>query len=394
MNEYLQKAKEVLTILKMNGYQAYLVGGFVRDYLLGIESGDIDITTSATPEEVIALFPKVKETGKKYGTVTVFMEDFTYEVTTFREDGIYKNNRHPESVRYSKEVKHDLERRDFTVNALIMDENDIVTDYHNGKDDLSNKTIRTINNPRDRFNEDALRILRAFRFVSKLGFEIEKNTLEAIKELKHLIDSISIERVMTELEKIFEGAYRTKAIQYMLESKVSEELFGIEKGLEALQTIDVKLDPLEAFIICFAKSEFSEKWRFSNKNFRIIEATLNLHDVTKDNEFNKFILFSNGLEICLRTNRINVLLGYHDQEEALRKMYQEMPVHDVCDLAYKGQHILEDTNLRQRSIIGLVIDELLYNVIMGILPNDYEVLKEFSLKKISQLQKEMGYGSE
>lgn len=389
MNNLLENAKVVIRRLKDSGYDAYIVGGYVRDHLLGIPSDDIDITTNATPNEVTNLFKKVKETGKKYGTVTVFIEENKYEVTTFRKDGIYKNNRHPEDVLYSKEITHDLSRRDFTVNALIMDEFEEVQDYHNGLDDLNKRIIKTINNPKERFTEDALRILRAFRFVSKLGFDIEQDTFEAIKELRHLIQNISIERVMVELEKIFKGPYRKKAVTYMVASEISKELYGIHEGLVALSDIEETVSPLEAFIICFIKGRYDDKWRFSNKNYRIIEQVINLHEVTKEDYFNKFIIFSNKLDICLLANRINVLLGYHNQEAAIKKMHEEMAVHDVCDLAYKGQHILEDTNLTQRSVIGLVIDELLFVVLMDILPNDYETLKGFALQKIEELQKEM-----
>ena len=390
MKLYLEYGKQIIKTLKQNGHSAYFVGGYVRDLQLGIESKDIDITTSATPDEVEVLFDKVVATGKKFGGVTVLLGEFKYEVTTYRLESNYENHRHPSDVRFSKHIEDDLKRRDFTINQLTMDENEEVFDHHLGLNDLHNKIIRTINNPVERFREDALRILRAIRFVSKLGFDLEENTFKAMTELSHLVRTVSIERLMVELDKIFNGDYQKKAIQYMIESGISKELYGLDKGLRVIAKLDDLVHPLEAFIICFIADEIEEVWRFSNNQIRLIQKVINLHEVTRDDQFNKFILFSNKLEPCLLTNRINVLLGYKDQEQFIMDMYNNMPVMDVCDLTFKGQDILQLTTLKSRSVIGLVIDDLLFNVIMGIMPNDYDVLKEFSLKRVKELQKEMG----
>ena len=390
MNEYLNMGKEIIRKLKSNGYEAYFVGGFVRDKILGIKSNDIDITSSATPSEVETLFDNVKNTGKNFGGVTVIIDKFKYEVTTFRLEGAYRNHRHPNEVVYSKNVKDDLQRRDFTINALIMDENEQIFDFFKGLEDIDKKIIKTINDPLERFDEDALRILRAFKFVSKLGFEIDKNTLEAIKTLKKLVKTVSIERVMIELDKIMQGDSQKLALSYLIESGVSEELYGLHKGLKYISKLEEHIYPIEMFIIAFILEDINDIWRFSNNNIRLIMQVINLHEVTKEDEFNKFILFSNKLDACLLTNHINVLLGFKDQKDAIMKMYDEMPVMDVCDLKFKGQNILALTTLKDRSTIGLVIDDLLFNVIMGIMPNEYNVLKEFSLKRIAELQKEMG----
>ncbi len=394
MNEYLQNAKEVIIKLKEAGYDAYMVGGFVRDHLLGIKSDDIDITTSATPLQVESLFEKVKQTGKKFGGVTVIIDSHKYEVTTFRLEGSYMNHRYPSEVSFSMKVEDDIKRRDFTINAFLMDEYEKVYDYHNGQDDLDKKIIRTINNPKERFTEDALRILRAFRFVSKLGFDIESSTLQAITDLKHLVKTITIERVMIEMDKIISGDFQKKALQYMLKTGVSKELFGLHNGIEIVADTKDFVYPLELFTIANVVGELDSNWRFSNNQQRVIERVSNLHEVTRDDEFNKFIIFSNKLDICLMTNKINVILGYKDQADFIVKMWNDMPVKDVCDLAFKGQDILQLTTLHNRRLIALVIDDLLFNVIMGIMPNEYEVLKDFSLQKIKELQKEMGETNE
>ena len=390
MDKYFKNGISVLKKLHEFGYEAFFVGGYVRDILLGIKSSDIDITTSALPEEVISVFDNVKETGKKYGSVTVFIDKYKYEVTTFRSDGEYSDNRHPENVEYTKSLESDLNRRDFTINAFVMDSDEIIHDFLNSKEDLDNRIIRTINDPSKRFEEDSLRILRAFRFVSKLGFDIETNTLEAIKELKHLVKNISVERVMVELDKIFRGKYRNKALKYIIDTGIDNELYDISEGLEFVSNLEIELEPIEVFIICFVFSNISDEWKFSNKQYRLIDQILLLQEVTKEDIFNKFIVYVNGLEACLLCNKINVILGYNDQEELIRKLESELPIKDVCDLKFKGQDILWLTTLKKKSVIGKVVDDLKYNVIMGYMPNDYDILKEYALKKVDQLQKEMG----
>lgn len=390
MDKYFKNGIDVLNKLHESGYEAFFVGGYVRDMLLGLESTDIDITTNALPNEVIDVFKHVKETGKKYGSVTVLLNEFKYEVTTFRSDGNYLDNRHPENVEYTTNLKSDLERRDFTVNALVMDSNEKIYDYYNSKEDLNNKIIKTINDPYKRFEEDSLRILRAFRFVSKLGFEIEDNTFNAIKASASLIKNVSIERVMVELDKIFKGKYRNKALKYMIKSGIDKELYGIEEGLNFISDLNIELAPIEVFIICFIFNDIDDKWKFSNKHYRLIDQILLLQEVTKEDVYNRFIVYVNGLEACLLSNRINVILGYKDQEELIRKLENELPIKDVCDLEFKGQDILWLTTLKKKSVIGKVVDDLKYNVIMGYMPNNYDVLKEYALKKVDELQKEMG----
>ena len=394
MDKYFKKGIQVLKKLHEAGYEAFFVGGYVRDMLLGIKSTDIDITTSALPEEVIDIFDQVKETGKKYGSVTVIIDEFKYEVTTFRSDGEYNDNRRPESVEYTKNLKSDLNRRDFTINALVMDSKEIIYDNFNSKEDLEKRIIRTINDPFKRFEEDSLRILRAFRFVSKIGFDIEEKTLEAMKELASSVKNISIERVMVELNKIFRGKYRNKALKYMKETGVDKELYGISEGLEFVSKLNIELEPIEVFIICFIFSDINETWKFSNKHYRLIDQILTLQEVIKEDVFNKFIVYVNGLEACLLCNKINVILGYKDQEVLIRKLESELPIKDVCDLKFKGQDILWLTSLKKKSVIGMVVDDLKYNVIMGYMPNDYDILKEYALKKVDELQKEMGDNNE
>lgn len=194
--------KKILNTLKENGYEAYIVGGCVRDSILKKDPNDWDITTNAKPEEVIKLFDKVILTGIKHGTVTIVINKQSYEVTTYRTDGEYEDNRRPKEVKFVRDLKEDLARRDFTINAMAYNEEDGLVDYFDGINDLNNKIIRTVGDAKKRFSEDALRMLRAIRFSSQLDFTIDKNILLAIKELKNNINNISKERIREEFNKI------------------------------------------------------------------------------------------------------------------------------------------------------------------------------------------------
>lgn len=203
-----------LNALEEKGYEAYLVGGSVRDYLMHRPLGDIDITTNATPEEVRGVFGNLRviDTGIKHGTVTVLMDGEGVEITTYRCDGTYSDNRRPDSVSFSKSFSDDVLRRDFTVNGIGISKNGEIRDEVGGKADIERKIIRAIGVPQERFTEDALRILRAIRFSSVLGFEIEENTENALREKKELLNNISAERKREELLKLVNGKNAEKVL--------------------------------------------------------------------------------------------------------------------------------------------------------------------------------------
>lgn len=195
------EVNKIISILEENGFEAYAVGGCVRDSVIGREANDWDITTSAKPMQVKELFKRTIDTGIEHGTVTVRMHGKSYEVTTYRIDGKYSDSRHPESVEYTASLKEDLLRRDFTVNAMAYNPNRGLIDVFGGMDDIQNRVIRCVGDAGQRFGEDALRMLRAIRFSAQLGFSIEGKTYHAIEELHQNIANISVERIRVELEK-------------------------------------------------------------------------------------------------------------------------------------------------------------------------------------------------
>ncbi|HNZ95421.1 MAG TPA: polynucleotide adenylyltransferase, partial [Sphaerochaeta sp.] len=189
------RIKRFASVFRDNGYSLFVVGGAVRDFLLGLGNSDLDFTTDARPEEVIALFRTVIPTGIAHGTVTVIFEGEHYEVTTFRSEGEYKDGRRPSSVTFIPSLEEDLKRRDFTINAFAASAiTGKIIDNHNGEQDLKDGTIRAIGNPYERFDEDALRIMRAARISGKLNFTIEDQTFNAMGALKENLRLVSVER--------------------------------------------------------------------------------------------------------------------------------------------------------------------------------------------------------
>lgn len=197
-----EKVKRIIDTLQEHGYEAYAVGGCVRDSILGRVPDDWDITTSATPLETKALFARTFDTGIEHGTVTVLLDKDAFEVTTYRVDGKYEDSRHPSEVTFTRNLREDLLRRDFTINAMAYNDKEGLVDIFGGMDDIQTGTIRCVGNASERFGEDALRILRAVRFAAQLGFSIDEDTKKGIVELAPTLENISAERIQVELNKM------------------------------------------------------------------------------------------------------------------------------------------------------------------------------------------------
>ncbi|MCI5862622.1 MAG: CCA tRNA nucleotidyltransferase [Lachnospiraceae bacterium] len=234
------EVKFIISELENHDYEAFAVGGCIRDSLLGRTPDDWDITTSATPEEVKEIFQRTVDTGIKHGTVTVLIGKKAFEVTTYRIDGAYTDGRHPESVRYSKYLKEDLRRRDFTINAFAYNDECGLRDEFLGFRDLEWKIIRAVGNPEDRFSEDALRMMRAIRFAAQLGFNIELNTYNAIIKMAPNIKKVSAERIQVELTKTLMSDHPEVTAEYAktgLFVEILPVLYDILSGISAQKTL-------------------------------------------------------------------------------------------------------------------------------------------------------------
>ena len=245
MKEPFLSAVPVLEKLESVGFEAYFVGGSVRDFLLEKEINDVDIATSATPEEVKQLFSKTIDIGIEHGTVLVLYQNKSYEITTFRTEAEYKDYRRPKEVSFIRNLREDLQRRDFTMNAIAMNKDGNIIDPFHGQESIRNKIIQTVGKAEDRFQEDALRMMRAVRFVSQLSFRIEKETLNALIDLVHLLEHIAVERKQAEFDKLLFGDNRKQALQLTLQTNIYSYLPGLsdkEDGLKLM--LEYSLDRL------------------------------------------------------------------------------------------------------------------------------------------------------
>ena len=240
--EMPSEVKFIISELESHEYEAFAVGGCIRDSLLGRTPNDWDITTSAKPEEVKEIFHRTVDTGIKHGTVTVLIGKKSFEITTYRVDGAYTDGRHPESVRYSKYLKEDLRRRDFTINAFAYNDEVGLRDEFYGFRDMEWKIIRAVGNAEDRFSEDALRMMRAIRFAAQLGFNIELNTYNAIIKLAPNIKKVSVERIQVELTKTLMSDHPEVTIEYAktgLFVEILPVLYDTLSGISAQKTLEL-----------------------------------------------------------------------------------------------------------------------------------------------------------
>ncbi|MDD4193912.1 MAG: CCA tRNA nucleotidyltransferase [Acholeplasmataceae bacterium] len=372
----LKGAKRVIQDLKRQGYEAYIVGGAVRDYILRQPLTDVDITTNAKPFQVAKLF-KTKPTGLKYGTVTVFMGTETYEVTTYRIDGEYVDGRHPEEVTYSESVVMDVARRDFTINGLLMTESDEIIDHVDGRKDIESKLIKTIGNPNDRFDEDALRMMRAFYFQSKLGFQIDRETREAISNLKDRLKDVSMERILAEMIKILQGKYLKMAFQSMITTGVSKVLPGLHQGIEYTLTLD-ELPFVDVFFtLAFTlNGHVPSEWTFSNKHRHRYEIASKL--AIENKEIDAMMLYTYGIDLCLLANRVTYMLKRSKNKKVeIETLYQNLPIQSDLDLKLRATEIIKIANRKAGAWVKEIQTKMVVEVINRRLENNREALIEF-----------------
>lgn len=404
-------AELIISRLEEHGFEAYVVGGCVRDSIMGIPPHDWDICTSALPEQIIEVFSdlKVIPTGLKHGTVTVVLYGDEYEITTYRIDGEYSDNRHPEAVEFVKDLKLDLMRRDFTINALAYNHKSGIIDYFNGVEDIHNKVIRCVGNPNDRFSEDALRIMRAIRFATRFGFEIEQETRKSLFTHQAFLHNISAERINSELTKTlqhitFETNVGLLVDMMTLLTEVVPEFGGCDiqkisvRLLRSISDIEVRL----ALLFDFDNSDLENvlyRLRFSNYLFKAVTTIVkygrrimndwNQLEIVKEsiscNEYDKTDYYEVRLlhDIGYKLSTWSILYTYsffdkddNDNQDILRALLLktircEIP-YRLADLKVKGNDLISiGYNGKE---IGNVLNTLLDMVMRQTVPNDRDKL--------------------
>lgn len=383
----------IISRLESHGYRADVVGGPVRDFLLGKTPSDYDITTSALPSEVKAVFSDIKtvDTGIKHGTVSLIIGGEQYEVTTYRVDGEYKDSRHPDSVTFTDRLELDLSRRDFTVNAMAYSPRWGLTDVFCGKCDLDGKIIRTVGEPELRFTEDALRILRGVRFASVLGFSVEEKTAEAIHTLAPSLKHVSAERIFVELKKLLGGisAYRTLTEFSDVIATVIPELSQLalpdeERFLSAdfytrmlsLFALSVKSHPDEAFSAAMQRLKSDNPTRTLGA---AVLSELSKHSLDTPASASRLLSIL-GERGALEYLKLETLLSRFGEKEAaiLSLAIEKKLPYRICDLRVGGEDIASLGLVGKE--IGRVLASLLEAVISGEIPNDKAALLEFAVK--------------
>ncbi|MBY7143509.1 CCA tRNA nucleotidyltransferase [Virgibacillus sp. NKC19-3] len=347
-----QLAKPVLDRIEEYNHQAFFVGGCVRDFLLKRPIGDIDIATSAQPECVQQIFEKVIPVGIKHGTVIVRHQHQSYEVTTFRIDGLYTDHRHPDSVKFIDKINEDLERRDFTINALAMNKNGRIIDLFNGKQDLQDKIIRTVGDGYERFTEDPLRIIRAVRFSSQLGFTIDNQTVDNMKQVKQGIESLAIERIANEITKLFAGDYLLNGLSYLKATEIYKHLPIMIEYPYIIHLLPRQLKPLYSFGEVIALFHITEPkvriitwisaWKCSNQTKQEANQLVDALYYYKNNGLDSWLVYQLSSEYYKGFIRLANI--FHPTNtiahQELVDIEQSLPIKSKRDLAIKGNDLL------------------------------------------------------
>ncbi len=374
MDQYLAAALKLINVIKSNGFEAYIVGGYVRDYILKNNPSDIDITTSALPEDIMSMYEKVFPTGIDFEGVTVKYESYLFEVTTYRKDVSYYDHRHPK-VAYASSLSEDLSRRDFTINAMCLDSNMQVIDMYNGINDINNKIIRTVGDPNTRFYEDALRMLRAFYFASKLDFNIESNTLSAIDNNALYLDSISGERIYAELKKMFNSKHTLKGLGYLAKSKLIDYLPSLKSATIMLDEKSERVSFIEYLALGFYLEGISKRYKLSREETKSIKAIITLID----SEFDNYTLFNYEYNDLVCANNLKRILNL-DYLSDFDKVYNSLPIKNKKELNLESTELIK-LGFKGKEI-GTMLDKLYRLVLDNKVNNNKEELLYIVMKEV------------
>ncbi len=360
MNE---TALKVLKKINSNGFLAYLVGGYPRDLYMGRESIDYDICTSATPMELKNIFGELILPTEQYGSVTLMIHNIRFEITTFRKDVKYLNNRKPVEIEYVNNLLEDLKRRDFTMNTMCIDKNGILIDLLNGKADINNHIIKTVGDADSKIYEDSLRILRAIRFATVLNFDLDAELKDAIINHKDLLKTLSYYRKKEELDKIFSCPNSAYGINLIKE-------LGLDKELE-LSNID-KIVKTTYLIGIWAQLDVLDKYTF-NKIER--DTIISINELMNKDILDYNNLYKYGLYISTIVSEIKGI-----DKKIINERYNSLYIYNKTDIKIEAKEICSLLNKKPGKYLKNIFDDIEYKLVNKILKNDKEELSEYILK--------------
>lgn len=360
----LDTALKVLKEITSHGYKAYLVGGYVRDYLLGIDSNDIDINTNATPKELKEIFEDGYLPRDDYGSVTIMKSGIRFEITTFRKEITYINNRKPVEIKYIDDLYEDLLRRDFTINTICMNKDGEIIDYLDGQSDLRKRVIRTIGDAKDKFSEDSLRILRAVRFATSLGFELDSQVKSAIVETKKKLANISYNRKKEELDKIFASSNCNEGISLLIE-------LGLDKELELYNLAEISYT--DSLIGIWAMLDVDDLYPFTNNEKELINS---IRECLKLNNLDPMALYKYGLYV---NSVVGDIKGIDKKD--ITYNYNNLVIQKRSDLEITSDDIMKCLNKGPGAYLKDIYSDLEREVLYRRVKNNKDILTNYIYSK-------------
>ena len=384
MKKQWQAASQVIEKIEMAGYEAVYVGGAVRDHLLSRPYNDVDVATSALPEEVKRIFDKTVDVGIEHGTILVLDTGEPIEVTTYRTESDYVDFRRPESVQFVRNLQEDLQRRDFTINALAMRRTGEIVDLYEGQHDLKQGVIRAVGIADERFTEDALRMLRAARFCAQLGFSIEEDTFQAIKRHAQLLEHIAIERIAQELEKLWQGDFVMRGLNILVDSRLANYLPGdFEHNAllwQSFKSYDAK-DGWAYFVITSNDDALIKYYKLSNNEKNYIVAVRQAFELIQRNVSN-VALFHCEIQHLQTASRFAMWLGVETEDiETLIARKQAFPIAQLSELAVSGHELMAWRGERGGPWVKQALDNILQVVLNNEVKNETEHIKDWFLRQ-------------
>lgn len=394
MPSEFQKALPVLEKIKKAGFEAYFVGGSVRDAVLGRPIHDVDIASSSYPEETKTLFSRTVDIGIEHGTVLVLENGGEYEVTTFRTEDSYVDYRRPSAVHFVRSLEEDLKRRDFTVNALALTETGEVIDLFTGLADLKSHCLRAVGTASERFSEDALRVMRGFRFAAVLDFRIEAETLSAMKAHAPLLEQISVERCFVEFDKLLTADFWKKGLRFLLDSGAENYLPGLKNQGLALEKMLSGL----ADGFAFAASEqawaclfiylglvkpksFLKKWKTSVQLQKETTRLLEIYHLRQKRELVSQDVYDYGKQALRQIEELRQAQGLAADFNKIEELDSRLVIRCKQDISVTGSDLITELGLKPGPQLGQLLKDIEEQIVAGVLPNDRAEIFAFIKRK-------------
>ena len=378
-----QAAIPILKQIEAAGFEAYFVGGCVRDALLDLPIHDVDIATSAYPQEVKQIFKRTVDTGIQHGTVTVLDHGHGYEITTFRTETGYQDFRRPDQVTFVRSLKEDQLRRDFTINALAARHDGTIIDNFGGLQDLDANLLRAVGNAHDRFHEDALRMMRAVRFESQLGFQLEEQTARALKDNAPLLQHIATERIAAEFIRLLLGIKRSAGLTSFIQSELYRYCPGLADGGAALTSYEALPDQqlqqpgaawaLLVYLLDTPAAAFMKKWKQANNLSAEVQAAQRILPALLDDTADNWALFQCGQPALDAALEAAQLLAPGFDQAAVQTRYDALSIKSVKELAVNGGDLIQ-AGFKPGREMGQTLAKMVQAVVAGTLPNDRAAL--------------------